>query len=104
MTDLPTGSIMKVKAPGGPSSTVLLPNVGRIVKAMPFTVGSSGVYEFQQLTPLISWTINHNLGFMPDVELFTIGNVKMMAEVVHTSLSQCIVLFVSPTAGSARLT
>lgn len=60
-------------------------------------------YTHTQAVPATSWTINHNLGYRPVVELFSAGGVEMIAEVVHTTVNQVVVSFLSATAGSARL-
>lgn len=59
-------------------------------------------YVHTQATPSTTWTINHNLGFRPAVELYTVGGVEFDAEVVHVSNNQAIVYLVSSIAGSAR--
>ena len=65
--------------------------------------GGASAFTFTQPGPATSWTINHNLGYRPIVELFSAGGVEMIAEVVHTSLNQVVVSFLTATAGSARL-
>lgn len=60
-------------------------------------------FDFVQLTPVTEWSISHNLGRRPIVELFSAGGVEIDADVHHISLDQVIVYFNSPTAGSARL-
>ena len=59
-------------------------------------------YLHTQSGPSQSWTVNHNLGFRPSVELFTTGWQEMAADVVHVSMNQFIVTFNQPTAGFAR--
>ncbi len=69
--------------------------------------GPSGVsgdsFEFSQSSPALQWSISHNLGRRPIVELFSVGGAEIDADVLHPSVDQVIVYFVSPTAGSARL-
>lgn len=60
-------------------------------------------YNFTQATAASTWTINHNLGVHPNVQLFSLGGTMMMAEVQHTSVNQTVVTFLSPVAGFARL-
>lgn len=62
------------------------------------------VYLHQQSVADTTWTINHNLGFRPDVSLTTLGGVEFEADVTHTSDNQCIVTLASPLAGFARCT
>lgn len=66
--------------------------------------GPGGSYLHVQSTPATIWTINHNLGFVPSVELFSTGGLEIDAEIFHASPNQTIVTFVVPYAGSARLT
>lgn len=63
---------------------------------------SSIGYLHTQDDPALVWTINHNLGYRPVVELFTVGQVEFDAEIVHTSDNQCVVYLVKETAGFAR--
>lgn len=60
-------------------------------------------FEFTQPTPDTVWTINHNLGFMPAVELRTIGGVEFDADVQHPNTNQTIVYLLTALAGTARL-
>lgn len=60
-------------------------------------------YDFTQSSPSTLWTINHNLGYRPQVELRTTGGVIMLAEVTHISVNQVQVSFAVSTAGTARL-
>lgn len=62
----------------------------------------SGV-TFEQLTPATTWNINHNLGYRPSVEVFSVGGAEIDAEVLHLSVNQTQIHFVVATAGSARL-
>lgn len=65
--------------------------------------GASGPsHVHTQSSPSATWVINHNLGFKPAVALVTVGGVEMFADVVHTNSNQVTVLFVQPTAGTAR--
>jgi len=64
--------------------------------------GGAG-FNFTQAAPATVWTINHNLGYYPSVELFSVGGLEIDADVQHMSLNQTIVTFLIPTAGSARL-
>lgn len=64
--------------------------------------GTAGV-NFVQPTPAATWTINHNLGYRPSVELFDTGGNEFVADVLHTSINQVVVQLADPIAGSARL-
>lgn len=65
--------------------------------------GSAGAsYTHVQASASAAWTINHNLGFRPNVVVFSTGGLVLLADVVHASVNQAIVSFAVPLAGSAR--
>lgn len=64
--------------------------------------GGGTYYSYQQSAPSMTWIITHNLGFMPDVVLFSVGGVEIEGEIVHISNNVANALFVVPVAGSAR--
>lgn len=64
----------------------------------------SRFFLFEQPIPSTTWTINHNLGFKPSVELFNSGSQEIDGDVVNTSTNQTIISFTAPVAGFARLT
>lgn len=61
-------------------------------------------FVFTQPTPASTWIVNHNLGYVPSVEVFDSGSQEVDAEITHPSLNQTVVLFSIPLAGFARLT
>lgn len=61
-------------------------------------------YVFTQSTAAATWTINHNLGHVPSVEVFDSGSQEIEADVLHPSVNTTIILFTVPTTGFARLT
>lgn len=65
--------------------------------------GATIVYVHTQSTPATTWTINHNLGFRPSVELLDSGSQEIDADVSHPSVNQTIVTLKAATAGLARL-
>ena len=65
--------------------------------------GQGAGFNFTQSSALTSWTINHNLGYKPSVQVFTVGGLEMLAEVQHTSINQTVVTFNSAVSGTARL-
>jgi len=69
----------------------------------PGSGGAAGGFNFNQFTPSALWTINHNLGLKPVVQVFSVGGVEILADVIHLSPNQTQVRFASPTAGYARL-
>ena len=66
--------------------------------------GDAGTgYIHQQTTASMTWTINHNLGFKPAVELLDSGSQEIDGEVSHPSVNQTVVTLNPATAGIARL-
>lgn len=66
--------------------------------------GGSPSYLHTQAVPSALWTVNHNLGFKPDVATYTSGGLEFVAEVLHISDNQFTVTLALPTAGFARCT
>ena len=60
-------------------------------------------YVHSQSSPSTTWTINHNLGYIPCVELFDSGSQEIEATVTHPSINQAVILLTVPSAGFARL-
>lgn len=67
--------------------------------------GDAGAgYAFTQSTSSAMWTINHNLGYKPSVDIYDSGSQQIQAEISHPSVNQTVILLTAPTAGFARLT
>ncbi len=66
--------------------------------------GGGTAYTFTQSTPSTTWTINHNLGFRPSVELLDAGSQEIDGQIAHPSVNQTVVTLNPATAGVARLT
>lgn len=60
-------------------------------------------FAFEQVSPADTWTINHNLGFRPGVEILSVGGAEIEGEVLHLNENQTRISFVIPVAGTARL-
>jgi hypothetical protein len=69
----------------------------------PIGTGGLAAYTHTQSTPATTWTINHNLGYRPSVELFNSGMQEIDAEIAHPSVNQTVVTLNPATAGLARL-
>ena len=88
---------------------------GTVVVAVPVTntvtattVGPQGpagasAFEYVQAAPATTWTINHNLGFRPSVELLDAGSQEIDGEVAHPTINQTVVTLNPASAGLARL-
>jgi hypothetical protein len=59
-------------------------------------------YEHTQSSPALTWTVNHNLGFNPQVQVFTVGGLEVIAEIQHTTLNQTVIRLTESLAGLAR--
>jgi len=81
------------------------PAVVRVaIPGPPGAPGAAGAaYVFQQATPATTWTINHNLGYRPSVELLDSGSQEIDGEVSHPTVNQTVVTLSPATAGLARL-
>lgn len=62
---------------------------------------SNGQYQHTQSTPAATWTVNHDLGYRPNVQLTTLGGREILGEIQHISINQVIVYLDSPLAGLA---
>jgi len=67
-------------------------------------VDGGAAYVFTQSSAATTWTINHNLGHVPSVELFDSGSQEVDADVSHPSVNQTVIVFSVPLSGFARLT
>jgi hypothetical protein len=62
-----------------------------------------GGHDHVQVSESIAWTINHNLGYKPSVQMFNVGGLEVLGEIQHISNNQVTVLFNTPLSGYARL-
>jgi hypothetical protein len=88
---------------------------GTVVVAVPVTntvtattVGPQGpaggsAFEYLQAAPATTWTINHNLGYRPSVELLDAGSQEIDGDVAHPTINQTVVTLNPASAGLARL-
>lgn len=63
----------------------------------------SNEFLFTQSTPATVWTINHNLGFKPSVEVRDSGGSLVDCVFVHATLNQVIAYMTPAISGEARL-
>ncbi len=68
-------------------------------------IGSGGVvaYQHTQAAASTSWAIPHNLGRRPSIQIFTVGWVEVLGEIVNTDPNNAQILFDSPQSGFAVL-
>lgn len=58
-------------------------------------------YQHTQASAAATWTVNHNLGYRPAVQILSAGGVEMLAEVVHSSVNQALIYFDQAATGLA---
>lgn len=63
--------------------------------------GAGSSYQHTQSSPANEWTVNHNLGYRPNIALTSLGGAEMWGEVLHISINQVKVYFDSPVPGLA---
>lgn len=68
--------------------------------------GGSGVQvsQYNFLSPLSQWVINHNRNRNVAIQVFTVGGLEILAEIQNLNLNQAIVNFDSPQSGYALIT
>lgn len=86
--------------------TVEMPNttIVEVVAQGPQGPAGSGAYVHSQSSPSTTWTINHNMGIRPAVELLDSGGQEIDGEISHTNVNQTVVRLNPASAGIARLT
>jgi hypothetical protein len=67
----------------------------------PGPAGQAAAYEHMQASAAPVWTINHNIGRWPLVQVFTTGGVGVLAEVQQFSPNVTLIHFDEPVAGRA---
>jgi hypothetical protein len=60
-------------------------------------------YRHLQGTPLVTWTVVHNLNFFPNVTVFDSGESQVEGSVTHIDENSLTITFSSAIAGKAHL-
>jgi hypothetical protein len=100
-------TVVQLYVPNSPGDIYIRTSYNNIFGAWQ-TVGSGGggggltAFEHIQNTPATTWTINHNLGYYPDIHVYSSGGSEVTAEIVHVSANQALIYFSAPTTGRAR--
>ena len=92
-------AVLPLSAPGANGIT---PPMGSSPPPPPPAPIDPRVFSFA--SPLSVWVINHNLGFKPSVELWDLAGREVEGDVTHSSDNQLQVSWITPQAGTARLT
>lgn len=62
----------------------------------------NAAFVHTQGSPATTWTVNHNLGYRPTVQIYNASNFEVEAEIESPTTNQVIVRFSTATAGFAR--
>lgn len=65
--------------------------------------GGVSAYNHDQPSGATEWIINHNLGYKPQVQAFTVGGVEIIGDILHSSDNQVRISFSDAQSGFARL-
>jgi len=89
----------------GSSTIVTVPVTSTVTAVTQGPQGPAGgaAFVFEQVSPATTWTINHNLGYKPSVELLDTGSQEIDGDVAHPSANQTVVTLNPASAGLARL-
>lgn len=61
--------------------------------------GGTQPVQVNQSVASSNWVVNHNLGYRPQIQVFTVGGLEVFAEIIHTTVNQYQINFVSPVTG-----
>lgn len=73
-------------------------------QGVPRELGKYAWLHDQSQSPSALWNINHNLNRRPNVEIYTTGWVRVVAEVQHIDVTRLEIRFAGPCTGFACLT
>jgi len=80
-------------------------NINLVLDAIAETITiNTNVLDYVFAAPSTTWTMNHNLGYRPSVQLVDAAFNVFGANIAHPSVNTTIVTMTVATAGSARLT
>lgn len=100
ITITPAADGIVVEVPAAARAEVAVTGLGAPGPAGPS--GSVSSYTHTQASASATWTINHNLGRRPLIQLYTTGGVEFDGQITHTSDNQAIVDLAGAVAGTAR--
>jgi hypothetical protein len=92
-------------SPDQPTITIRQVGIqGPVGPAGPSGSGGGASFDYTQAVAASTWTIPHNLGFFPVVDVRTVGGLLVLADVQHLSVNVAVVTLLAPMTGTARLT
>lgn len=66
--------------------------------------GGGARYQHNQGASSATWTVNHNLGFRPQCEVFSPGWVQIEVAILHATDNQTVITFNTAQTGQAIFT
>lgn len=75
-------------------------NIGTEAQFLASLAATAPKYRHNQPVPATTWTVNHNLGFVPQVQVFSAGSVHLpFAAVTNPTLNQSVIAFNAARSG-----
>ena len=69
-------------------------------KGDPGAAGAGAIpIVYTQEVPSAVWIVTHNLGYWPDVTVYTVAGERMLPDVIHGSLNTFTVIHANPETG-----
>ena len=65
--------------------------------------GTDGVFTYTQTEPAATWTVTHNLGFIPNVHVEDADGTDMIGAISHHGTTETVIEFSEPVSGIATL-
>ncbi|TFZ81157.1 hypothetical protein [Candidatus Macondimonas diazotrophica] len=72
-------------------ATGVVTHAGGGVIDVNFSGLGGSTYKHTQASASDTWTVNHNLGYNPTVQVFNSGGQVVIADISHTSLNQTVI-------------
>jgi hypothetical protein len=102
---VPVSQATPVGFPGPPGESAFqraLANgfVGTEAQWLASLAATAPKYRHDQTVPATTWTVNHALGFVPQVQVFSAGSVHLpFAAVTNPTLNQSVITFIAARSG-----
>jgi hypothetical protein len=98
--------------PGGNSQNIIDVNAGGCITRINLnptvninntSTGSNSQFVYQQTTASTTWTINHGLGFIPNVYTIDNAGVNIIGTIDSSTVTTLVISFSKPVSGYAYL-
>lgn len=78
-------------------------DAGYVTKEEISVISQDKFYEHNQISPSLTWIINHNLGKYPSVTITDSAGTQVIGDVKHESINKVTISFSAQFAGKAFL-